>query len=154
MNFLRSTIFKILIVLVVVIVGCLICFRLLPNDSEGLIILFILSILAMPVVIIIAGKQYAPKPYNYCAIWSGLLFVGICVLNAIGQDDKNLLVVFFGIDVIYVELLYMESIRAYLITDDGITFVGYVVRVVLGVIYGGILDLIVYIVRRNRKAIR
>lgn len=154
MKFLRSTIFKVFVTLVVVIVGCLICFPLFPNGSEGLIILFILSIITMPFVIIIAGKQYAPKPFNYCAIWSGLLFVGICVLNAIGQDDKNLLIVFLGIDVIYVELLYMESIRSYLIADDGITFVGYVVRVVLGVIYGGIIDLIVYIVRRNRKAIR
>ena len=154
MEFLRSTIFKIFIVLVIVIVGCLICFRLFPNGSEGLIILFILSIIAMPVVIIIAGKQYAPKPFNYCAIWSGLVFVGICVLNAIGQDDKNLLIALFGIDVMYVELLYTESIRSYLITDDGITFVGYVVRVALGVIYGGIVDLIVFVVRRNRTVIR
>ena len=154
MEFLRSTIFKIFVVLVIVIVGCLISFRQFPNGSEGLIILFILSILALPVVIIIAGKQHAPKPFNYCAIWSGLVFVGICVLNAIGQDDKNLLMAFFGIDVVYIELLYTESIRSYLITDDGITFVGYVVRVVLGAIYGGIVDLIVFIARRNRKAIR
>ena len=64
------------------------------------------------------------------------------MLNAIGQDDKNFIDHFLGIDVMSCRLIYTKSIRSYLITDDGITFVGYVILVAFGVIYGGIVTIV------------
>lgn len=148
MSFLHSKRFIVLIVAVTVFVGCLITLKLSPGAN----VLFpgILSIIVMPVALILTGAKYAPKPFNNFTTWFGIVFIGICILNVVGQDDKNLLISLLSFDVVFTNLIYNESLRPILFNEEHFTFIAYVIRVGLGMLYGAIIDLLKFVVTQRK----
>lgn len=149
MNMVRSKRFTVLIVAVTVFLGCLLILKLSPGAN----VLFpgILSMIIIPIALILTGAKYAPKPFNNYTTWFGVVFIGICILNAVGQDDKNLLISLLSFDVVFSSLIYSESIRPILFNEEHFTFIGYVIRVGLGMLYGAIIDGLKF-VATHRKA--
>lgn len=144
----RSFLFKLLVGEIVIYSICLILLRQsLPFADELVILPFIVTIIAIPITVMIAGVKYAPKPFNNFMTWFSFVFFVICILNAIGQDDKNLLITGIGADVPYQQLLNFP----YMTTFEGnITLVGYITRVGLGAFYGGLVDLFLRLRKKDR----
>ncbi len=147
--FRHSFLFKLLVGELVIYSISLILLRQSLRFTEQLAILpFLVTIIAIPITIIIAGVKYAPKPFNNFMTWFSFIFLVICILNAIGQDDKNLLMVVFGADVLYQQLLHLP----YMVTVEGeITLVGYITRGGLGAFYGGLFDLFMLVRRKKLR---
>ncbi len=148
MSFLRSKRLIVLLIAVTVFVGCLLILKISPGAN--VLLPGILSMIVMPVALILTGAKYAPKPFNNYTTWFGVVFIGICLLNAVGQDDKNLLISLLSLDVIFSSLIYNESIRPILFNEEHFTFLGYVIRVGLGMLYGAILDGLKFVVTQRK----
>ncbi|MEO4053287.1 hypothetical protein [Solibacillus sp. CAU 1738] len=149
MIFVHSKRFIVFLTSVAIYVGCLLILRFFPGTN----VLFpaILSILVMPTALILTGAKYAPKPFNNFTTWFGVVFIGICILNAIGQDDKNLLISLLSFDVVFSSLVYNDTIRPYIFNEEQFTLIGYFIRVGLGMIYGAVIDLIKYVSISTKK---
>lgn len=146
--FRRSFLFKLLVGELVIYSICLILLRQsLPFAQQFAILTFIVTIIAIPTTVIIAGIKYAPKPFNNFMTWFSFILFVICILNAIGQDDKNLLITLFGADVLYRQLLHLPYIAT---VEVNITLIGYITRVGLGVFYGGLVDLFLRLRKKDR----
>lgn len=148
MTFLRSMHVK-------VMMACIVAFivAVIGNNLFGLYQLGMLGILAIvvfPITMILAGRRFASAPFNNFTTWIVIMMIGICILHWIGQDDKELLMSLFTVDFVYTWLLHNDPVREYMVAND-FMFFHYIVRIMLGVLYGVLLDAFSYFVKKIMK---
>ncbi|MER2037138.1 MAG: hypothetical protein ABS944_03265 [Solibacillus sp.] len=114
----------------------------------SLIFLGIISLIGIPFTLVFSGIKFLPKPFNNFTFCIAALCFGLSLLNVIGQDDKGLLITFFGTDILFVKLLYLEDIN---LMDERLTTIGVIARVVVGAFYGFVLDSIQYLLLRLNR---
>lgn len=150
MTFLRSLHFKVLITCVLVFIVAIIGIRI---NFYYLGMIGILALFIFPITLILAGRRFAPSPFNNFATWIVIVMIGICTLNWIGQDDKGFALTFFTLDYVFMKLLYHDTVREYMIDSNGFTLFSYIVRIVLGFLYGITLDAFIYLVKKIKRSI-
>lgn len=148
MAFLRSLHVKIMMTCIVAFLVAVIGIN--QFDLYQLGILGILAIIVFPITMILAGRRYAPAPFNNFTTWIVIIMIGLCILHWIGQDDKELLMSLFTIDFVYTWLLHNDPVREYMVAND-FMFFHYIVRIGLGLLYGILLDVFVYFVKKIMK---
>jgi len=148
MTFLRSLHVKIMLVCIVAFTVAVIGINLFDLYQLG--VLGILAIIVFPITVILAGRRFAPAPFNNFTTWIVIIMIGICILHWLGQDDKELLMSLFTADFVYMWLLHNAPVREYMVAND-FTFLHYIVRIGLGLIYGVLLDVFVYFVKKIMK---
>jgi|GEM_PF-499325 len=148
MTFLRSLHVKIMMACIVAFIVAIIGINLFDLYQLGM--LGILAIIVFPITVILAGRRFAPAPFNNFTTWIVIIMIGICILHWIGQDDKGLLMSLFSVDFVYMWLLYHDPVREYMVAND-FSFFRYIVRIGLGLIYGVLLDVFVYFVKKIMK---
>ncbi|MFJ8087867.1 hypothetical protein ACIQ7N_06635 [Lysinibacillus sp. NPDC095746] len=148
MTFLRSLHVKIMMVCIVAFIVAVIGINLFDLYQLG--VLGILAIIVFPITMILAGRRYAPAPFNNFTTWIVIIMIGLCILHWIGQDDKELLMSLFTIDFVYMWLLHNDPVREYMVVND-FMFFHYIVRIGLGLLYGILLDVFVYFVKKIMK---
>jgi len=148
MTFLRSLDVKIMMVCIVAFIVAVIGINLFDLYQLGM--LGILAIIVFPITVILAGRRFAPAPFNNFTTWIVIIMIGICILHWIGQDDKGLLMSLFSVDFVYMWLLYHDPVREYMVAND-FSFFRYIVRIGLGLIYGVLLDVFVYFLKKIMK---
>ncbi|MFJ7182541.1 hypothetical protein [Lysinibacillus xylanilyticus] len=148
MTFLRSLHVKIMMACIVAFIVTVIGINLFDLYQLGM--LGILAIIVFPITVILAGRRFAPAPFNNFATWIVIIMIGICILHWIGQDDKGLLMSLFSVDFVYMWLLYHDPVREYMVAND-FSFFRYIVRIGLGLIYGVLLDVFVYFLKKIMK---
>lgn len=109
MTFLRSLHVKIMMVCIVAFIVAVIGINLFDLYQLG--VLGILAIIVFPITMILAGRRYAPAPFNNFTTWIVIIMIGLCILHWIGQDDKELLMSLFTVDFVYMWLLYHDPVR-------------------------------------------
>ncbi|MFB7155608.1 MULTISPECIES: hypothetical protein [unclassified Lysinibacillus] len=148
MTFLRSLHVKIMMACIVAFIVAVIGINLFDLYQLG--ILGILAIVVFPITMILAGRRFAPAPFNNCTTWIVIVMIGICILHWIGQDDKGLLMTLFTLDYVFMWLLYHDTVREYMVAND-FTFISYIVRIMLGFLYGVLLDAFIYFFKKIMK---
>ncbi len=107
--------------------------------------LVVFGMLGFTVTLVLAGKKYAPRPFNNYATWFAVICVGIVGFHAIGQDDKWLLITLLGADQLFLNTIQHSSFEPYTTANDQLTVVAYMIRIVIGALYGAIVDGIVFL---------
>lgn len=148
MAFLRSWHVKIMMMCIVAFL--VVVMGINQFDLYQLGILGILAIIVFPITVILAGRRFAPAPFHNFTTWIVIIMIGICILHWIGQDDKGLLMSLFTVDFVYMWLLYHDPVREYMVAND-FMFFRYIVRIGLGLLYGILLDVFVYFVKKIMK---
>ncbi|MFF2794219.1 hypothetical protein [Lysinibacillus xylanilyticus] len=148
MTFLRSLHVKIMMACIAAFIVSVIGINLFDLYQLGM--LGILAIIIFPITVILAGRRFAPAPFNNFTTWIVIIMIGICILHWIGQDDKGLLMSLFSVDFVYMWLLYHDPVREYMVAND-FSFFRYIVRIGLGLIYGVLLDVFVYFLKKIMK---
>lgn len=148
MTFLRSLHIKIITACIIAYIVTVIGINLFDLYQLG--ILGGLAIIVFPITVILAGRRFAPAPFNNFTTWIVIIMIGICILHWMGQDEKELIMSFFTADFVYMWLLYHDPVREYMVAND-FTFVRYIVRIGLGLVYGVLLDILVYFVKKIMK---
>ena len=117
------------------------------NMSGDLFFIFIaiISLLGIGLTVLFTGLKFLPKPLNNFTFCIASICLTLALLNVIGQDDKSLLITFFGTDILFVKLLYLDEID---LLDEHLTILGVITRVLVGAFYGFILDSIQSLSRR------
>nr|WP_144919624.1 hypothetical protein [Paenibacillus bovis] len=82
------------------------------------------------------------------SFWFLIISIIVCIINLLGYDDKNLLFGFFGLDIVLYLLTYTEPFRNWII-DDKILWSGYLIRIIIGLLYGWVLDQILKSARKK-----
>ena len=148
MTFLRSSHAKIMMTCIVAFIVAVIGINLFDLYQLGM--LGVLAIVVFPITMILAGRRFAPAPFNNFTTWIVIIMIGLCILHWIGQDDKELLMSLFTADFLYLWLLYHDPVREYMVANE-FTFFRYIVRIGLGLLYGVLLDVLVYFVKKIMK---
>lgn len=148
MTFLRSLHVKVMMACIVAFIVAVIGINLFDLYQLGM--LGILAIIVFPITVILAGRRFAPAPFNNFTTWIVIIMIGIYILHWIGQDDKGLLMTLFTLDYVFMWLIYHDTVREYMVAND-FTYFSYIVRIVLGFLYGVLLDLFVYFVKKIMK---
>lgn len=148
MTFLRSMHVKIMMACIVAYIVTVIGINLFDLYQLG--VLGILALIVFPITVTLAGRRFAPAPFNNFTTWIVIIMIGICILHWIGQDDKGLMMSLFTFDFVYMWLLHHDPVRDYIVAND-FTFIRYIVRIGLGLLYGVLLDVFVYFVKKIMK---
>lgn len=95
------------------------------------------------------------KVIRIFTFWFVLTGAFVCYLSMIGQDDKGLLLFSFGLDVIIYHAAYSDVLRPFLINDATDQYVWgiYVLKIVSSLIYGLLLDVVLYLIKKAQKAV-
>ncbi|MGE8034652.1 hypothetical protein [Lysinibacillus sp. NPDC093692] len=161
MTLLRSWHVKIMMACIVALIVAVIGTKLFltyPLSTRGIYLfgiysmstIGILALIVLPITLILAGRRFTPAPLNNFTTWVVIMMIGICILHWIDQDDNGFLMTLVTLDFVFMRLLHHDTVREYMIAND-FTFFSYIVRIMLGVLYGVLLDAFSYFFKKIMK---
>lgn len=148
MTFLHSMHVKIMLTCTVAFVATIIAMNQFNVYSSATTMIGVLAVIVFPITLILAGRRFAPVPINNFTSWIGIIMIGICFFDWISQDEKGLEMTIFTLDFGFMWLLYHDTFGEYLMVNDDYTSFSYFVRIVLGCLYGVLLDAFVYFMKK------
>ncbi|WP_152890909.1 hypothetical protein [Clostridium tarantellae] len=88
------------------------------------------------------------KIFKTFTFWFFIISILIILNNILGNDDKNILLI--GLNPILNAVVYVEPFRS-IIWNDGPNFNMYIAHLLTFIIYGGIIDSIIAIIKSVRS---
>lgn len=88
------------------------------------------------------------KIFSYCTFWLIIISILLILINAIGYDDKNILLL--GFNPILSIIVYTEPFRS-IIWNDGPTLNMYIAHLIISTIYGLTIDSIIHTINNTTK---
>lgn len=86
--------------------------------------------------------------FKKCTFIFLIISILIILFNLNGYDDKNILLI--GLNPILNIIVYKEPFRN-IIWNDGPNFNMYITHLLTFIIYGGIIDIIIFVIKHNKK---